>query len=443
MAPLAKAFIGSSILNPYFSRYESALSLAASKFVSTTASQEEQQRLQQSKNHKPHYTLVTTKNVSMTALMLFARDPGSIRDVKAAEVGFGAGDMANKGAVGLRVRYGKQGDAVGSDEKETELTFVGTHLQAMEWNLETRNRNWATIVSDLLFEDPKKIIRSPKPQRRGETDDSEETETLLGPEQTRNALHEISVYKPGSHLFVSGDLNYRISAESPKSDSAFPSLDPASPDYYPRFLSRDQLTAEKKAGRTLHGLSEAEITFPPTYKLKMLPRAVEEGEGQIGQIAEEEDEDQELQWKWASHRWPGWCDRVLYLDLPPWLKKDHSEGKEGLQVKAYNALPALRTSDHRPVFLRLDVPVLTPEELAPKPDAERSIGSGDEDGNMIDPRIKLPVEINVDSWEHRASRRQWEQAIGWSMLVSQSREAIAVFATVIVIGLGTWWYRGS
>ncbi|ORY67290.1 Endonuclease/exonuclease/phosphatase [Pseudomassariella vexata] len=432
MAPLSSAFIGSYWLSPYFSRYESALNLAAAKFIA----EEERQ-------HRPKdkaYTLVKMCNVGMTGIMLFARDKNALHNIKSAEVGFGAGDMANKGAVGLRMDFEKDG-------KETELTFVSTHLAAMEWNLERRNRNWESIVSGLVFVDPKQIMQSEtsqhaenrpeenRPEDRPETD----AQPLLAGfhPSTEKALHDISIYKPGSHLFVAGDLNYRLSKTSPPIDATFPGVDPDNEDFYPRFLARDQLTAEKKAGRTLHGLTEAEIHFPPTYKYIILPKG--EPETELSRIAAEEGDGEEIKWKFASHRWPGWCDRVLYADVPQWVAGDHA-----IIPTAYNCLPVVRSSDHRAVFLRALVPVLSPDELAPAQDvietALREAESGVDGRKAIDPRIKPPFVVSVDSWEHRAAVKKWERMVGWSMVISKSKQGIMVFVTVLLVGLGAWWY---
>ncbi|KAL7621274.1 hypothetical protein AAE478_008593 [Parahypoxylon ruwenzoriense] len=427
MAPLAQAFIGSYVLNPYFQRYESAVNLAAAKF----AAEEERQ-------HRPKdrpYTLVITRNVGMTGIMLFARKPAAVRNLKAAEVGFGAGEMANKGAVGLRMFYEKE-NACG-DSREAELTFVSTHLAAMEWNLEKRNKNWESIVSGLVFEDPKQFTKRQHRQPTDQTSrDSGEAQGFLEQDPTQKALHDISIYKPGSHLFVAGDLNYRLSKTSPTSDSTFPDTDPESPNHFAHFLARDQLTTEKAAGRTLHGLSEAPIDFPPTYKLVLSPK--EEPETELGRIGDEETDLDEVDWSWALHRWPGWCDRVLFLDIPWWVQDIITDKK--IKVITYDAIPPVRSSDHRPVFLRLEVPMLEPTSLLPTTAAyETELNI--ERRQLVDPRVKLPFPIDFQSWEHRAHVKKWEYTIGWSMLVSQSRQAIVVFVTVLLFGLTTWWLR--
>lgn len=429
MAPLAQAFIGSYVLHPYFQRYESAVNIAASKFA---AEEERQDR----PKDRP-YTLVTARNVGMTGIMLFARDPSAVENLQVAEVGFGAGDMANKGAAGLRMLYKRQNEEDGSVLASTELTFVSAHLAAMEWNLNKRNKNWESIVSGLVFEDPKKIAERPllQPTSHG-SDDDEDAQGLLSQESTQKALHDISIYKPGSHLFVSGDLNYRLSKTSPASGSTFPETDPESPNYYTRFLSHDQLTAEKSAGRTLQGLSEAPINFPPTYKLVLSPKS--EPQTELGRIGDEEDDADQVEWSWALHRWPGWCDRVLFFDIPWWVQNTVRDAK--MKIRTYDALPAVRSSDHRAVFLRLDVPMLDPDVLQPTESACETELSGERQ-QPVDPRVKLPFPVDFQTWEHRAMVRKWESTIGWSMLISQSKQGIMVFVTVLLVGLGAWWYR--
>ncbi|KAI1263909.1 DNase I-like protein [Xylariaceae sp. FL1019] len=443
MAPLADAFIGSYMISPYFSKYEQAVNMAAANFVAEQAASPEQIP------KEPIFTLVTSRNVGMTGIMLFARDPSALRKTKDTEVGFGAGQMGNKGAVGVRSLFVRQ-NAKGIS-KATELTFVATHLQAFEWNLEKRNQNWETIVSGLrkqyihppikfniwsdphprgyarVFDDPKKLRDASSRQPIHQ----DETETLLSQDDQKAKRHDATIYKPGSRLFLGGDLNYRISTRSPTQDSVFPSLDPESPDYYTRFLSRDQLTSERKAGRTLHGLDEAEITFPPTYKLEMVKEPV----GPESQCQEPPHRDvrfseDPIAWDWAQHRWPSWTDRILYLNAPSWVPPENK-----IKVQTYSALPAVRTSDHRAVYLRVKIPVIEPAELAPS-DAAR--GQFD-----TDPRVKLPFSIDSHSWENRKKVKEWEYYVGWLMKVAESKYSIGVVTCMCVLGLGYWCFRSQ
>lgn len=366
----------------------------------------------------------------MTAIMLFARDPAALQNVTEAEVGFGAAEMGNKGAVGLRFSY--EGT---NTQSSTELTFVATHLAAMEWNLPKRNANWAAIMRGMAFENPETVL-DPKATALREAEEAgssgdEERERLLHDEHhardtaLQSQLQDISVFKPSSHLFVAGDLNYRISSRSPPPQADFPSLDPNSEHHYSTFFPLDQLTRERKAGRTLHGMSEAEVRFPPTYKYDVLPPAA----------AVAAPETEEVPWSFASHRYPSWTDRVLFLDVPTWVRQRVAPEKQKIDVKAYDAMPVVRSSDHRAVFFRAEVPLLSAEEMKPSGSEDAGLQRSD----MVDPRLTMPVAIDPEAWERRAAARRREVFAGWSMYLWSTKQGALVIATALAVGVGGWW----
>ncbi|AEO65237.1 uncharacterized protein THITE_2112046 [Thermothielavioides terrestris NRRL 8126] len=512
VAPLSYAFIGSYFLNPYYARFGEALNLASERVLAAAADDANDRDASSSSSAaRPPYTLVRSKNVGMTSILLYARDPAAIRKIEEAECGFGAADIGNKGAVGLRVTWSDSASS-GGTPRTTELTFVAAHLAAMEWNLKKRNSNWRSIVSGLTFANPRAVLpglfppadpslpptpdrsgagdiappppppprptRLPtgdspdpseeEPESDGEEDEDGDTHPLLPTTTTttttppppydreaRAALHALSVYKPTAHLFVAGDLNYRIGSTTPPPLAAFPSLDPASEHYFPAFFARDQLTREREAGRTMHGLSEAEVRFAPTYKLDVLPPAASGDDGQAE--AEAEAEAEVVPWQFAPHRWPSWCDRVLYLDVPAWAAAKaaaadghghgHGHGDDGpmlrVDVRAYDALPVVRTSDHRAVFFRARVPVLGEDEMRPPPEmvaeAEAEAEAERAAAAKLDPRLRLPVPVDVHAWERRAAARRKELVIGWSAYVWSTREGALLLATALAVGVGGWW----
>src|SRR5438045_6582678 len=70
---------------------------------------------------------------------------------------------------------------------------------------------------------------------------------------------------------LQGDLNYRTSALKPSPDDhrkSFPQShhDEADPQHHFSLFEHNQLTQEREAGRSCHGLKESPVTFPPTYK---------------------------------------------------------------------------------------------------------------------------------------------------------------------------------
>lgn len=503
ISPLAQSFVGGYLLNPYLMPFKEALNLAATGVEEQLLQQEQEQEQAKgsaSRRSRPPqslqrststlstlwrrqqdypYKLVGSHNVGMTAIMLFARKPDAIHHIQFAECAFGIADMGNKGAVALRVTYSGAGspgeedeavtDSTAAEQRTTVITFVATHLAAMEYNLRRRNANWASIVSSCTFENPKEVVspefhQDAEPGAKNVVDAS--TKDVTGGKQTDGGqdippptederahllkrrqtfksmpkdearrLHDASIFKPGSHFFVAGDLNYRVSTKSPPTTAPFPTLD----NYMP-FFEKDQLTEERRENRTLHGLSEAEVKFPPTYKIKHLSsdkfsEAVNKDEIQAGG-------EDVVPWKWASHRWPGWCDRILYLDIPSWVKRRHGDEAAEIVVHKYNSMPTMLSSDHQPVFLRVSVPLLTPEELSP--DDEDTEGAGEGSTEATDPRLHLPLPVDLAAWERRASARKKEITTGMMTLFFSTREGAVVLGTVAVVSLMTWWlYRGG
>jgi hypothetical protein len=123
------------------------------------------------------------------------------------------------------------------------------------------------------------------------------------------------------------------------------------------------------------------------------------------------------------------------LDVPGWVAGG-GEKKKKMDVRAYDALPVVETSDHRAVFLRVGVPVLGAEEMAPPLE---EVVEEMADGAAVDPRVKLPVPVDVHAWERRAAARRKEVMVGWSAFVWSTREGAVLLATILALGVGSWW----
>lgn len=164
IAPLTHGYLGGQFLAPYFNPFKEALNLAALELEQASRTNNPRSTLQRSKTamstlfrRQPDYPykLIEARNVGMTAIMLFARKPAAIHHIQHAECAFGIANMGNKGAIALRVMYAADGDADGDnagnvdgassaqERRVAEVTFVATHLAAMEYNLRRRNANWA------------------------------------------------------------------------------------------------------------------------------------------------------------------------------------------------------------------------------------------------------------------------------------------------------------
>ncbi|RMZ91209.1 hypothetical protein DV736_g1535, partial [Chaetothyriales sp. CBS 134916] len=293
VAPIGYAFLGGSLLWPYFNAFRDAVKLAGEGYVNVVAD-----------------------NVGLTAIMVFAKAEvaSNVRSLQTASVGVGVAEMGNKGAVGVRLGYD-----VGDDLML--ITFVSAHLAPFEGDVARRNEDYKHIVQRLVFVD-----HSETPSR-----DQEEDRPLLQdsiPDQTAAGL-----YLPSSHLVFAGDLNYRTSLLPPSAEDRKsypqPAQDESDPTHFSHLLLDDQLTLELKLNKTLHHLVEEPINFAPTYKL---------------QPHQDVTLDSDQPWNWAPHRWPSWCDRIL-------------RSPTKIKALAYHSLPLFGTSDHRPVALFMSIPL--------------------------------------------------------------------------------------
>ncbi|EHL00181.1 putative Type II inositol-1,4,5-trisphosphate 5-phosphatase 14 [Glarea lozoyensis 74030] len=263
IAPIPFALIGGTFLAPYFNKFHEAVHKAARKLANED-------------DDEPIYTPISARNLGMVGIMIFARNPKAIRDIETGGVGVGLAEMGNKGAMGVRFTYQDGG-------RSTQLTFVAAHLAPMEDQVERRNEDFKNIARGLVF------TSSTAESKKNDTSLSDEGRPLLS-----ISSRDASIYKPTSHLFFAGDLNYRTSTLSPastdhKDQFPQPRLDSSAPNHYSKLFESDQLNQERLAGRTCQGLTEASVTFPPTYKYQLKEPFLKS--------------DEELsEWKWARHR---------------------------------------------------------------------------------------------------------------------------------------------
>ena len=406
VSPIAYAFLGGSFLVPYLDRLRHAVYMAAKEWGDA------------------RYISLIARNVGMTVIMAFVQEDltSNIRWMETGGVGVGVHEMGNKGAAGLRIGY-----AVG--DETMEMTFVSAHLAPMEEAVERRNEDWENVVKGLVFQPvDQKAVRIATRAQITQAANGED-EPLLPGSVDNTSEPTSGIYTPSSYLFLAGDLNYRTCASSPSSDDHATWPQPAKsthPRHYSNLLVVDQLADEKNAKRTLHGLEEAAIDFPPTYKYsdagRMLAKRTEQlaalGSRQ-GRVAQPE----EQEWLWAKHRWPSWCDRILYLDIPTWMKSEDPTAK--IQIIKYTALPLMSTSDHRPVILSLSLP------LKPIPPPTDEITDGDV-------RAKPPFPIDPNWRKRRATARRKELVVGLGSYFALTWEGRGVLLAILVGALGGW-----
>lgn len=403
VAPIAYSFLGGSYLTPYFVRFRDAVDIAAESLNDAS------------------YVNIITRNVGMTAIMVFVlRDQtAQLHRLETAGVGVGVHEMGNKGAVAVKMGY-----SIG--DSTIEISVVSAHLAPMEDALQRRNDDWKNIVRSLVFTpisptSLQKITAQRLPQESSHS--ASETSPLLSRASEEDSIPPMTgIYTPTSHLLLAGDLNYRTSLTKPTEDDPLsypqPSEDTSYPRHYWHLFDSDQLTRELRAQRTCHGLTESPVDFPPTYKYSDRARAF------VGKIDRDPDSEG-MRWDWAPHRWPSWCDRVLYLDLPPWMKATDPSAK--MEVQGYKALPLMPTSDHRPVACSFSIPAMAIPE--PGTDAEEG-GSG--------VRLKPPFGIDPAWKQKRAAARRKEVVVGMGAYLSLTWEGRVILLALICGGLGGW-----
>ncbi|KAL2002856.1 hypothetical protein VTN02DRAFT_5693 [Thermoascus thermophilus] len=387
IAPIAYAFLGGLFLNQYYDAFDQAVHLAVSKRWA---------------GNSVSYVSMLQKNCGLTAIMVYVRSDvaGRTSCLQSAEVGLGVQQMGNKGAVGARLRYMVEDQ--GNDA--VNLTFVSAHLAPMEYAFARRNEDWKGIVERLVFTREHGGAGNNNKEGGGE-----ETIALLRePDALGCSDDQSGIFVPSTYLFLAGDLNYRTSDTMPQKDDRDrfpqPTADTNSRRHYSQLLKDDQLTREVQNNRTLHSLSEAPINFPPTYKYSEEARraAAEDGEPK--------------EWKWASSRWPSWCDRILYLDVPSWIK-----GIGHVEPQVYDALPLFPTSDHRAVALSVSVPL----KAIPEPGV----------GQTEDVRLSAPFALDAEWERKRAAARTKEIIVGCMAYLGLTWEGNALLlASISAIG---------
>ena len=363
----------------------------------------------------------------MTAIMVFVlRDQTSqVRWLETGGAGVGVHEMGNKGAVGVRMGW-----SIG--DETLDLCFVSAHLAPMEDALQRRNEDWKNIVRGLVFTpvSPTTVRKSAThhlPQEPSSTDN----QPLLSP--TGEAEEAVSdsippmtgIYHPTTHLLLAGDLNYRTSSTPPPENAYLtwpqPTKTPSAPEHYSHLLPHDQLTPERLAARTLHGLSEAPIDFPPTYKYSEKARR----NASVSKASEE-------YWDWSKHRRPSWCDRILYLDMPPWMKQSH----ERIQIHGYNALPLMATSDHRAVACSFIIPAL-PIPVPPQGEEQEEVEV------ERDVRLAPPFALDPLWREKRTRARMKEVVVGIASLLVLTWEGRGILIAVVFGAVGGWAVVGG
>ncbi|EOA84685.1 hypothetical protein ACJQWK_06342 [Exserohilum turcicum] len=384
IAPIAYSFLGGAYLKPYFDRVTTTVQLAADLHSPGTAALDH----------------VATRSLGMTALMLFAKPAivERIQWIQSAGAGVGFSNMGNKGAVAMRIGL----SCPGADDT-LDLTFAAAHLAPMERNVDARNKDWENLVRNLVFVNGDDSAYS-----------SSEERPLLQPSSSDHVPADHNgLFTPGNHVFFYGDLNYRTSDSPPDGDAHKSYPQPTEPEsssrHFSHILKQDQLNREKDAKRTLHGFQELPITFPPTYKYSI-------SHGKNTNTAKRALSGEGDSWQWSKHRYPSWCDRILFL---------RAGSSSELQPQIYTALPIQPTSDHRPVALSVRV-------------EETPIKMG-----VNDILARPPFEINPQWKARRDAARRWEIIVGVLSYLALTNKGRIILVTMVGVAVGSLFLAGA
>ncbi|KAJ7097763.1 inositol polyphosphate phosphatase [Mycena belliarum] len=319
------------------------------------------------------YALIAKIVNGGVALLVYARDAGVARtacDVHTSWTGSGPGYMGNKGAVGVRFRV------PGADGGPGEIfTFVCAHLTAHAHKFANRIADWHHIVGSLLFPSP---------------------------DGAPTTLYDTS------HLFVLGDLNFRVvlPPEHPLKDAAAIGQALSSQSERDALKEYDQLLLERRdpTSRAFVGLREGDFwQFKCSYKYH------------LGEVD-----------KYSQKRTPSWTDRILYATYAD------SPEQSAITNLLYTSVPGYTTSDHKPIVSLL---------LLPPPSASTAV---------TPPLLRLPAYYtpSPDPYAHwkRYSGRVLDRVIGivWWLLTLLGAGSTLVGIFNFLLGLGAWgWWRSS
>ncbi|KAJ3353598.1 inositol polyphosphate 5-phosphatase [Allomyces javanicus] len=184
-----------------------------------------------------HYDMVACQTMAALHLCILVWNKCThlVSNVQASCVPTGIGGVVgNKGGVGIALSFGSK-----------SMVFVNVHLTAHQDNVHLRNADYLRIERLLYFPDY--------------VDHIDSTDVL----DADNGTLASSFF---DYAFFLGDTNYRINGTGPLVTHLIAThrLDAC--------LNNDQLTAQRRAGHTFLGFSEAPITFAPTFKIKVAHR---------------------------------------------------------------------------------------------------------------------------------------------------------------------------
>eukprot|EP00033_Pygsuia_biforma_P002371 GCRY01002624.1.p1 GENE.GCRY01002624.1~~GCRY01002624.1.p1 ORF type:complete len:462 (+),score=82.36 GCRY01002624.1:99-1484(+) len=320
------------------------------------------------------YVFACAHTLQAIHLALFLRKDIAphIKKISSSHVVCGLGNIiANKGAVAIRFEYRKR-----------SFLLINAHLAAHQNNAIGRNADYWRIISELSLKEtdggavelggsqvsvadfessqipadgaydsesevsgadrspsnnPESPNESscesnPSPLQPKEESPSSEDKGSKRKKQSKRSKKlaqssTSSVLDKHHYVFFFGDLNYRVNGNRSIVDQLI------AVSLFEVLLKNDQLSQVINSGAAFPGFLEGHITFPPTYKID--PGTVDSYDTSVKQ------------------RIPAWTDRILYKEN---LAKLGVAGREeGVFLRAYDSVPAITLSDHKPVYALFSV----------------------------------------------------------------------------------------
>ncbi len=212
-----------------------------------------------------------------------------------------AGVLKTKGGVGICL------DFLG-----TSLLFVTSHLTAHDQNVAERNADFRTICRTLGLPHAHRLKRE---------------FALLSPSKR---IGEDLTAKFDRIVWM-GDLNYRVDLPRAQAETL------AKEGQLEPLLAHDQLIRQRAQKRVFMGFDEAPIAFAPTFKFDVGTNTYDTS---------------------AKQRVPSWTDRILFRSR----NSVHGGGTveaPSIVPLAYGCVLEAMSSDHKPVYAVLEVPLDT------------------------------------------------------------------------------------
>ncbi|KAA3681102.1 inositol polyphosphate 5-phosphatase INPP5E, partial [Paragonimus westermani] len=173
----------------------------------------------------------------------------------------------------------------------TSMLFLSCHFKAHTKNLHLRVQDYEQVVANLNLP---RVGLTKGYRQRG-----------------RESLDRFDV------IFWAGDMNFRI--QRPRHIVENLLTTGRTNRTYDNLLTADELLISQAEGRVFPRFHEGRITFPPTYKFDLNSDLYDSSE---------------------KRRTPSYTDRILFM----------SQNKGAVVCLHYDMIPAIRTSDHRPVY---------------------------------------------------------------------------------------------